>query len=364
MSPEPAAIRDEALRCVEAFRARGAAPFETAVLQPAGPLLDLYGEDIRARAYVTRDPHRGEMMLRPDFTLPLVRRHMSQGGGSQGGGPARYAYAGEVFRRQEDDPGRPSEYVQAGFEVLGGEGGGGSDDGGGGRGDAPARDAEAFAALREACGAAGRATFGDIGLVTAATRGLTTSALRRAQLLRHVWRPARFRTLLAAYAAPAAPYREPAPSAAPEIGAREASEVAERIEALRADAATPPVPPEEAEAMMALLALSCAPDEAEGALAGFARALGGLDARLPLFAARLAELRRAADLREVRFEASHARSAMEYYDGVTFTIAAPGLPPLATGGRYDALTRAVGGGAGVPAVGGVVRPAALLAARA
>ena len=349
MNPEPAAIRDEALRCVETFRARGAVPFETSVLQPAGPLLDLYGEDIRARAYVTRDPHRGEMMLRPDFTLPLVRHHMSRGGG-----PARYAYAGEVFRRQEDDPDRPSEYVQAGFELLG-------------EADAAERDAEAFAALRAACGGAGRATFGDIGLVTAAARGLTTSAMRRGQLLRHIWRPARFRELLASYAAPAVPAvpgAEPAPSAAPEIGAREASEVAERTRALRADASTPPIPPEEAEAMVALLALACAPGEAEDALVPLARALGGLEARLPLFAARLLALREAADLREVRFEASHARSAMEYYDGVTFTIAAPGLPPLATGGRYDALTRAVGGGAAVPAVGGVVRPAALLAARA
>ena len=33
-----------------------------------------------------------------------------------------------------------------------------------------------------------------------------------------------------------------------------------------------------------------------------------------------------------------------------------GMPPVATGGRYDALTRAIGGGSGVPAVGGVIRP--------
>ena len=345
MSPSAAAIRDEAARLAEGFRARGAAPFETAVLQPAGPLLDLYGEDIRARAYVTGDPHAGEMMLRPDFTLPLVRHHMA----GDPAAPARYAYAGEVFRRQEDDPRRPREYVQAGFEVLGDA-------------DAAARDAEVLAALRAACGGAGRTTFGDIGLVTAAVRGLTTSERRRGQLLRHVWRPARFRALLAAYAAPPAPFVPPPPSAAPDIGARDAAEVAERIEALRADAATPPVPAAEAEAMVALLALACAPDAAAAALDRMARALPGLGARLPFFADRMAAMRGALDLGEVGFEASHARSAMEYYDGMTFTITAPGLPPLATGGRYDALTRAVGG-ADVPAVGGVARPAALLAAR-
>ena len=52
------------------------------MLQPAGTLLDLYGEDIRARAYVTDDPVRGEMMLRPDFTVPVVQAHMAHGGGS------------------------------------------------------------------------------------------------------------------------------------------------------------------------------------------------------------------------------------------------------------------------------------------
>ena len=345
MSFEAAAIRTEAARIAEGFGARGAVPFETGVLQPAGPLLDLYGEDIRARAYVTRDPHRGEMMLRPDFTLPLMRHHMA----GIAPAPARYAYAGEVFRRQEDDPDRPSEYVQVGFEVLG-------------EADAPARDAEVLAAMREACGGAGRTVFGDIGLVTAAVRGLTTSERRRAQLLRHVWRPARFRALLAAYAAPPAPFEAPAASAAPEIGTREAPEVAARIEALRADAATPPVPAREAEAMTALLALTCPPVEAPDALAGLASALGGLRSRLPLFSERLSALAEVADLSELGFAASHARSAMEYYDGVTFTIIAPGLPPLATGGRYDALTRALGGEE-VPAVGGVVRPAALLEAR-
>ena len=38
---------------------------------------------------------------------------------------------------------------------------------------------------------------------------------------------------------------------------------------------------------------------------------------------------------------------MEYYDGFVFgfTEARPDLPPVATGGRYDALTRCWGGGA-------------------
>ena len=54
---------------------------------------------------------------------------------------------------------------------------------------------------------------------------------------------------------------------------------------------------------------------------------------------------------------------MEYYDGFVFGFHAIGradLPPVATGGRYDALTRQLGQGATIPAVGGVIRPDVLL----
>ena len=98
--PRPSAPRPLRLRA--RFEAAGAMPVEADVLQPAATLLDLYGEDIRARAYVTADPLRGEQMLRPDFTVPVVQMHMANGAE-----PARYTYAGEVFRKQEDDP-RPA----------------------------------------------------------------------------------------------------------------------------------------------------------------------------------------------------------------------------------------------------------------
>ena len=105
--------RAEVLAKAAALRARfeqaGALPVETPVLQPAETLLDLYGEEIRARAYVTSDALRGEQMLRPDFTVPVVQMHMAHGAE-----PARYTYAGEVFRRQENDPDRANEYLQVG----------------------------------------------------------------------------------------------------------------------------------------------------------------------------------------------------------------------------------------------------------
>ena len=73
--------RAEVLAKAATLRARleqaGALPVETPILQPAETLLDLYGEEIRARAYVTSDALRGEQMLRPDFTVPVVQMHMA-----------------------------------------------------------------------------------------------------------------------------------------------------------------------------------------------------------------------------------------------------------------------------------------------
>ena len=103
-------IRAEAEALFAAFRAAGAVPVEADILLPAETLLDLYGEDIRARAYVTSDPLRGEMMLRPDFTVPVVQAHMAHGAD-----PARYCYLGEVFRKQDHRGPRANEYLQVGL---------------------------------------------------------------------------------------------------------------------------------------------------------------------------------------------------------------------------------------------------------
>ena len=44
---------------------------------------------------------------------------------------------------------------------------------------------------------------------------------------------------------------------------------------------------------------------------------------------------------------------------MTFSFTAEGRadwPPVATGGRYDALTKVLGQGEAIPAVGGIIRP--------
>ena len=65
--PKKARIRARAAELRAMFEEAGASPVETSLLQPAEVLLDLYGEDIRARAYVTSDALRGEQMLMEFF---------------------------------------------------------------------------------------------------------------------------------------------------------------------------------------------------------------------------------------------------------------------------------------------------------
>lgn len=68
---------------------------------------------------------------------------------------------------------------------------------------------------------------------------------------------------------------------------------------------------------------------------------------------------RGVDVDALGFEASYGRTSMEYYDGFVFGFASEtrvDLPPLATGGRYDALTARLGAYRSIPAVGGVIRP--------
>ena len=347
-----AQARAEAARLVAHFRAAGAEEVEADILQPAETLLDLYGEDIRARSFVIHDPLSGERMLRPDFTVPVVQMHMSQGAE-----PARYTYAGEVFRRQENGTGRMPEYIQAGYEVFD-------------RTDPAAADAEVFALIARALAPLDlRAVTGDIGILMAAVRGLKTSDRRKAALLRHIWRPRRFRALLERYGgkAPVPPARaallaspDPLADAPPLVGLRSREEIAARIEALREDAALPPLGAGEVALLDEMLSLRGRADAALVKLREIATEMPAVGKAVERLERRLEALeRRGIEAGALAFEASHGRTTMEYYDGFVFSFHAEGrpeLPPVASGGRYDALTAVLGRGRSIPAVGGVIRP--------
>src|SRR5437588_9825187 len=74
---------------------------EPAILQPAEPFLDLSGEDIRRRMYLTADASGRELCLRPDLTIPVSRDYLAS---PQAGKPAGFCYLGPVFRHRADAP--------------------------------------------------------------------------------------------------------------------------------------------------------------------------------------------------------------------------------------------------------------------
>lgn len=350
------AVWDRARDFQDVIAQQGAMITDADYLLSADILLDLYGEDIRARAFTTVDPLRGEQMLRPDFTVPVVQAHMAHGAE-----PARYTYMGKVFRKQEDDETRPTEYVQVGYEVFDGT-------------NPAAADAEVFATIAGLLSHVDVAPItGDIGILRAAVLGLNTTDRRRAALMRHLWRPRRFKSLLDRFsgAIPIPASRvallaqdDPMTDLGDVLGLRSRAEIATRIDALRDDATTVPLSAMERDLLDALLGVRETAPNALTALRDISVDLGSISGAVDGFAARLDALStRGVDVDNLPFETAYGRTSMEYYDGFVFGFEAPAilnLPPIATGGRYDALTAVLGGGTGVPAVGGVIRPAAVV----
>ncbi|SHH67612.1 ATP phosphoribosyltransferase regulatory subunit [Cognatishimia maritima] len=355
--PQKALIRARAAELRATFEAAGATVAETPLLQPAEVLLDLYGEDIRARAYVTSDSLLGEQMLRPDFTVPVVQMHMQHGAE-----PARYTYAGEVFRRQDADTSRANEYTQVGYEVFD-------------RDNPAAADAEVFGLIHVALADVDvRASTGDIGLLMAAVQGLETTDRRKEALKRHIWRPRRFRALLDRYSGRMTVPQSrqalldmdaPLQTGVPFIGLRSPDEISERIEALREDVNAAPISSVQVELLDALL-------DVRETLPFALERLRDIAVDMPAITHAVFSLReridamdaKGIDVGAIEFEGSYGRTNMEYYDGFVFEFHAEGradLPAVATGGRYDALTRVLGGGNEIPAVGAVIRPEVLLA---
>ncbi len=147
--------RAEAL--VASYERAGYTRMAPPLLQPAEPFLDLSGEDIRKRMYLTTAPGGGELCLRPDLTIPVSRDYLAS---SAAGAAAAYCYLGPVFRHRDD--GSP-EFQQAGIESFG-------------RSDTAAADAEMLARGLEATAHYGLPSpavrIGDVALFAALIAGL------------------------------------------------------------------------------------------------------------------------------------------------------------------------------------------------
>ena len=353
-------IKEEADRLANSFMLIGALPVETDSLLPADILLDLYGEDIRARAFVTSDPRLGEQMLRPDFTVPIVKRHMAEGAE-----PARYTYNGTVWRKQVG--GRSIEFTQVGYELFD-------------RTDPAAADAEVFSVFLGMLSSYElKVSTGDMSILLAAVNGLQTTNRRRAALRRHVWRPTRFVKLLERYGG-ASQVPEEREELLKNVGAvgveavlakagahqglRSKEEILARIVALEEDAAVKLISCEELAMVEAVLALNGSSADVLVKLRDMAATFPSLQVPADAMEDRLQALAaRRVNVDDLPFSVSFGRTNMEYYDGFVFGFTIDNrtdLPVVASGGRYDALTQVLGQGRSIAAVGGVIRPDVLV----
>ncbi|RCL01589.1 MAG: ATP phosphoribosyltransferase regulatory subunit [Candidatus Tokpelaia sp. JSC085] len=85
---------------------------DIAILQPADPFLDMVGEDLRRRIFMTESENGDRLCLRPEFTIPVCLQHIESGRTT----PQNYAYRGEIFRQRRNGT---AGFYQAGIEEFG-----------------------------------------------------------------------------------------------------------------------------------------------------------------------------------------------------------------------------------------------------
>ncbi len=322
------------------------------------------------------DPSGQELCLRPDLTIPVCRAHLRDGGGF----PARLCYNGLVFRFQPAEPERPTQFYQAGVELLGVE-------------DRAAAETEILTLTVEALRAAGLDGFevkiGDLGLFAAFVDALDIPPQWRGRLKRHFWRKGYFEALLQRLSRGAASDAQrllaylgtldeaearPAFEGLMDMlggshqGARTREEIVDRLIEQAADAAALRLDPDVAALVDKLLSVT---GEARAAIAKI-RVLtksAGVSLETPLgaMAKRLETLKAlGVEDKHVTFAARFGRN-MEYYTGFVFELwsrDAEGPVQIAGGGRYDTLLEHLGAQRPIPAVGFVIRTERVSAARA
>ncbi|HWG03871.1 MAG TPA: ATP phosphoribosyltransferase regulatory subunit [Beijerinckiaceae bacterium] len=337
---------------------------EPPILQPASVFLDLAGEDIRGRIFLTSDGAGNEFCLRPEYTIPVCRAYLAS---DHVGRTAQYSYLGPVFRYRGDQWG---EFAQAGLENFGSA-------------DREAADAEilvlALEAAREAGGAQLDVRFGDAGLFARLLETLDLPPVWLRRIRRGQSQGQSLDQILVApknggstdhsglltalenvgKAEALALVRDLLSIAGfSSVGGRSAVEIAERFLEQAALKAGAGVSAEQRGIIEQFLAVSGDPDTASHHLRTLASqakldlgaALDSYDARLGFIAAR------GVNVSLLNFEAGFTRN-LDYYTGFVFEAQDPAridTRPIIGGGRYDRLLKTLGAADDIPAVGAAI----------
>jgi len=349
-----------AAEILDLFAEREAVLTDIAIIQPADPFLDMAGEDLRRRIFLTESETGETLCLRPEFTIPVCLDHIEKRAST----PRRYAYLGEVFRQHRE--GSP-EFFQAGVEDLGAK-------------DRPAADARSLADARAILSfvlpnTGFHVTLGDQAVFEAVLSALGLPRGWQKRLARAFGSPAMLEAAIAEFTSPQGTANLPrevaslvaqgneqrlthhieeamqAAGHSPTAG-REPDEIARRLlekAALRSvrlsDAAL--------NALKSFLAIKVPLEQAGERLTAFADEAGiFLDEALTDFSARAERIGdHALPLDEIRYDAGFGRP-LDYYTGFIFEIGVEGLrQPLVGGGRYDRLLTLLGAEEPIPGVG-------------
>jgi ATP phosphoribosyltransferase regulatory subunit len=331
-------------RLLARFARVGFAASDVPVLQPAEPFLELSGEDIRRRLFVTSDDEGEELCLRPEFTIPAALAYLKSG---IVGRRADLAFLGPVFRQR---PGENAEFWQFSAESLG-------------RTDREAADADLLAevhgAVTDEIGAEGLTLrVGDLALFARLIETLNLSPVL-ARRLGLALGEGRIEALLEAPLAGGRPEAKAfvkdllSLAGISAVGGRSAEDIASRfLDRAREDSQA--LGEEPKAILRRFLSISGEPDQVSRAVRALAEEAGlDLSAVLERFDLRTGFLEaRGFTLSTLQASAGFARN-LDYYSGFVFELRRAGTDrPVAAGGRYDRLFERLGHE--VPAIGAAI----------
>lgn len=347
------------------FARLGYQRMDVPLLQPADVFVDLSGEDIRRRLFLTQDAAGRELCLRPEFTIPVCRAWLASGATGANGAarPVNMSCVGPVFRHRQGESG---EFLQAGLESLG-------------RADPEAADAEIVALACDASEILGlaqpRMRLGDGRMLALVLEALAVPAplarrIRRelaAGRLPGLTTEPTGDTSAGGYGAVLAALEEANPVAArafvedmlavagvSDAAGRSSAEIADRF-LDKARGGGMELAAGKAAVLLRFLGIAGDPDAVAHELRrldrdeslGLGAAIASYEARIGFMAARGIEIGR------IEASTAFARN-LDYYTGMVFELTDPddaGGKPLVAGGRYDGLLQKLGAPAPVPAVG-------------
>ena len=356
-------LRKELEYFINYFEKKGAIYLEIPTLLESDLLLDLYGEEINSRTYILNDPIKGNLMLRPDFTVPIVLMHIKNNQDR-----AEYCYSGKVWRKQDYSSLRPSEYLQVGIECFGGK-------------DIAEEDARVFSIIRKAVNSIDlKIVTGDLGILRSAINGLEINTRCKKALLRQLWRPKRFLQVLEYFSHNSnlvnneknkiielfnsGKLLDKLKNFESIIGLRTKKDILERVSELSNDILNNQLKDIDLKLLRDLLKISCPLTQAHQKINNSTYSHEYLKKSALLLEKRLECLSELdIDVKNIDFEVSFGRTSLEYYDGFVFEMMSKkpyNSIALAQGGRYNELTRILSQLEGCQkspnSVGGIIRP--------